>query len=52
MHFAQSSLELNKNQKTKENKKQGSIWYLDKFKRICVDFPITLLQVTLKNPKN
>lgn len=27
--------------------KQGSIWYLGKFKRICVDFPITMIQVNL-----
>lgn len=29
---------------TKQNK-QGNIWYLGKFKRICVDFSIATLQV-------
>lgn len=32
--------------------KQGSIWYLGKFERICVDFPITMIQVNLSKAKN
>lgn len=27
--------------------KQGSIWYLGKFKRLSVDFPLTMIQVNL-----
>lgn len=27
--------------------KQGSIWYLGNFKRLSVDFPLTMIQVNL-----
>lgn len=33
--------------------KQGSIWYLGRFKQISVDFPFTMIQVNLsKEIKN
>lgn len=32
--------------------KKGSIWYLGKFERICVDFPFTMKQVNLSEEIN
>lgn len=35
-----------------KKKNQGSIWYLGKIKRICVDFPITMIHVNLSKEIN
>lgn len=45
-HFLWQNIPINTVKSNLQNK-QGSIWYLGKFKRICVDFPLTMIQVNL-----